>query len=199
VSPSRPPTYHLLGALLLLTGLLVSGPQALRDALAQSDARDPREIALFDEDAGKAATLFADEDGADDRARWVHRRWERDRDNEDVRVGPIITDNRVWVARDVSSAQAIYQDQADKQIDFPEAADMHRGPFKFPKKIELAVDESTALSACVDCNGLTGINLHQRVVVRKGNVVSVIYIFGREKIATADLVLFFVGKLVERM
>lgn len=189
------------GLLTLLAGLLLVnaqvGPFGAAIGYAQSADRDPREIATQDDEAGKAAILVADEDGSDDRSRWVHRRWERDRDNEDVRVGPIITDNHVWVAKDVAAAQAIFKDQAGKQLDFPESVDAHKGPFEW--KIEPLGDDVTALSACIDCNGAGGINLHQRVVVRKSNVVSVVYIFGRDKIATRELTKYFVTKTLERI
>ena len=188
---------RLLGLLALVAGLLAS--RAVGAALAQEPGWHPRDIAMFDEEAGKAATLTRDEEGSDDRSHWVHRRWERDRDSEDVGVGPIITHNTVWVAKDEAAARAIFREQAEKQKEFPESVDEHAGTFEW--KIDPIGDEVAALSACIKdaCNVDGAINLHQRVVVRKGRVVSVVYIFGRERRSTREATLYFVNKVVERM
>lgn len=184
---------NVLVVVAVLLGSIGSGAVAA----AQSADRDPREIAITDEEAGKATVLFADESGSDDRGRWVYRRWERDRDNEDVGVGPIITANRVWVARDVSAAQAIFRDEAGKNQEFPESVDKHEGPFEW--RIEPLGDEVAALSACDDCDKRGGINLHQRVVLRRGNVVGVVYLYGRERNTTRELTRYFVDRVLERI
>ena len=199
----RPPhartTGRLVGLLALLFSLLLSGPPGASIAAAQAD-RDPAEIAITTEEAGKEAYVMADEAGQDERSRWVHRRWGRDRDNEDVSVGPIFTDNYVWVARDVATAQAIFKEQAAKGKDFPQSdqsQDRHDGPLEF--NIQPIGDDVAAWSACTRdrCEGR--IDLHQLVLVRKGNIVTTMYIFGRERNTTQELVRWFVDRLLERM
>ena len=188
---------RLVRLLALLAVLVAGAPPAAGSALAQDAGPNPADIAVTNEEAGKSILSLVEKEGTDDAGRWVQRRWERDRDNEDVRIGPIITDNTVWVAKDVQAAQALFKDQAGKLRDFPEAADKHKGPYAW--EIEKRGDEIAALSACDDCEGKSGVNLHHRVVMRKGNVVTVMYIFGRESVATQGLATYFVERLAERM
>ena len=192
---------RLPGVAILVSSLLVGSPAVAGKALAQDAGRDPTSIAITNEEAGKATTIVADESGAGDRGSYAHRRWLRDRDSEDVGVGPIVTDNRVWVAPDVPTAQAIFREEVAKQKEFPESEDKHEGPFAFPIAPLAFGDEVMALSACIEngCDTRGGINLHERVVVRKGNVVSVVYLFGRERNTTPELTLFFVNRVLERI
>lgn len=190
-----------LGAASLIGALVMSSPASAGVALAQDAGRDPNLIVLTNEDAGKSTTVVSEASGAGDRGSYAHRRWLRDRDSEDVGVGPIITDNRVWVAPDVPTAQAIFREEVAKQKEFPESADKHEGPFAFPIAPLALGDEVMALSACIEngCDTRGGINLHERVVVRKDNVVSVVYLFGRERNTTPELTLFFVNRVLERI
>jgi hypothetical protein len=195
VSPRSLVANPLALVVALAAALLAVAPLAAPAALAQD--RNPADIATTMDEAGKDILSFVEEEGSDDYGRWVQRRWERDRDNEDARVGPVLTFNKVWVAKDVPAAEALFKEQAGKLREFPEAVDPARGPFAWD--IQPLGDQTAALSACVDCNDKGGLELHHRVVVRKGNVVGVMYIFGDEKVATQDLMLFFAGKLAERM
>lgn len=181
----------------LLAMLVAGAPMATGSAFAQDAGRNPADVAITNDEAGKSILSLVEKEGADDYGRWIQRRWERDRDNEDVRVGPIITDNTVWVAKDVQAAQALFNDQAGKMNDFPESVDKHNGPFAW--EIEKRGDEIAALSACDDCGQNGGINLHHRVVMRKGNVVTVLYIYGRESVATQEIATYFVERLAERL
>lgn len=193
----------LLALTAVMTSLATFHPFVAVPAAAQDDLRDPREIIITAEEAGKEATIAADEEGTDEFGRWAHRRWLRDRDNEDVRVGPIITDSKVWVTRDVETAKKLFRREADKNVEFPEREDYARSPFPFKvevgQKPEELADEAEALSACIDCDTKSGINLHQRVTIRKGATVATVYIFGRETVATPELAVWFVRKLSERM
>ena len=190
-------TSRLLRLVAALAILLAGAPLTAGKAVAQDTGRDPAEIAITNDEAGKSILSLVEKDGSDDYGRWLERRWERDRDNEDVRVGPIITHNKVWVARDVEAARSLFNEQVGKMQDFPEAWDKHKGPFAW--EIEQRGDEIAALSACDDCEGKSGVNLHHRVVMRKGNLVTVMYIFGRESVATQEIATYFVERLAERM
>jgi len=192
VSASR-----LVRLLALLAFLVAGAPSATSSALAQDAGRNPADVAITNDEAGKSILSLVEKEGDDDYGRWIQRRWERDRDNEDVRVGPIITDNTVWVAKDVQAAQALFKEQAGKLKDFPESVDKHKGPYAW--EIEKRGDEIAALSACDDCGQNGGINLHHRVVMRQGNVVTVLYIYGRESVATQGIATYFVERLAERL
>jgi hypothetical protein len=191
------PRVPVLGRLTswFLAALFVVAPLAGGTAVAQD--RHPADIATTMDEAGKDILSFVEEEGADDYGRWVQRRWERDRDNEDARVGPVVTFSKVWIAKDVAAAEALFKEQAGKLKEFPEAVDPARGPFAWD--IQTFGDQTAALSACVDCNDKGGLELHHRVVIRKGDVVGVLYTFGSDKVATQDLMLYFAGKLAERM
>src|SRR5215211_5727213 len=121
-----------LGAASLIGALAASSPAGAGIALAQDGGRDPNLIVLTNEDAGKSTVMVSEASGVGDRGSYAHRRWLRDRDSEDVGVGPIVTDNRVWVAPNVPTAQAIFREEVAKQKEFPESEDKHEGPFAFP-------------------------------------------------------------------
>ena len=184
--------------LLVFAAVIVAGAPAMPGAvLAQGGDRNPADIAITNEEAGKDILGLSEKEGTDANGRWLERRWERDRDNEDVRVGPIITHNIVWVAKDVQAAQAVFKDQVGKMKEFPESADKHNGPYAW--EIDKRGDEIAALSACEDCDDKGTLNLHHRVVMRKGNVVTVMYIYGRDEVATQGIAMFFVDRLAERL
>jgi hypothetical protein len=150
---------------------------------------DPRDFLLTAKEAGEAAKLTLETTGDTDLGRWARLRWERDRDNSDVRIGPSVLEQTVHVARDLAAARELFGRELGRQLEFPEAVDAHDGPFEFA--IAPVGDEVAALSACEDCLTKGTINLHHRVVVRKGPVVSVVYLYGREAVATQDLATWF--------
>jgi len=177
-----------------------------RPVAADDDLRDPREIATTDDEAGKQVTVEADEDGADEYGRWTHRRWSRDRESSDLHVGPVLIDNKVWVTPNLDTARAVYKIQVDKMREFPERdvnQDAAKGPFPFEVKLGLKpsdlAEDAAALSACVDCNVKTVIYLHRRIVLRRLNVVTVMYIFGRENVATPELAVWYAWQVSQRM
>jgi hypothetical protein len=192
---------------LVLLAMLPAGPSfPSARAFAQDGLRDPREIATTDDEAGKRQTVVADEDGTDEFGRWTHRRWIRDRESSDLHVRPVVTDNKVWVTPDVDTARKLFQIQVDKMRDFPERdvqQDAAKGPFPFevkegPLPKDFA-DEAAALSACVDCDVKTVILTHRRIVLRKGSIVEVMYIFGREDIATPEVAVWHAMMVADRM
>ena len=159
---------------------------------------DPRDYMIPDDAPGKDAVRKVSEDGTDSGARWSHIRWARDRETLDVRTGPIVVDNKVWVAKDVPTAQTIYKAEVAKQEKFPEVSPLDKLGGNFEFKIDKLGDEITALSACDDCNG-RNINLHQRVVLRKGTVVAVIYLYGRESVTKQEIAVWFTGQVANRL
>lgn len=169
-------------------GLAEAPPSARALAVAAS----PRDFLLTADDVGEAAELVLETDGVVDLGQWARQRWERDRDTSDVRIGPVVLDNTVYLARDVDAARELFGRQVSRQVEFPEAADAHAGPFEFA--IVPVGDEVAALSACENCLTDETINLHHRVVVRKGPVVSVVYLYGRERVATQDLATWFAAQ-----
>ena len=121
-------------------------------------------------------------------------------------MGPVILDNIVWVTKDVETAKKLFKVQSDKNTEMPEREvnrDAAKGPFPFVVKEgqmpkELAEDAS-AMSACVDCDVKTVILTHHRIVLRKGNVVTVVYIFGRDNVATPEVAIWHARQVADRM
>lgn len=209
MAPARRPLGRTLAAraLLVLAFLAAASPLALGGAAAQGELRDPREIVTSYDEAGKAAYIVKDEAGTDDNGRWAHRKWFRDRDNEDDRhVGPVVTASTVWVTKDVETAKRVFARQTELNKQFPEREDYARGPFDWafkgdgPQPKDFA-QEWSAASACVQnaCDTKGAIDTHRRVVIRKENIVGAVYIFGRDEVATPELAVWFAKKLAERM
>jgi hypothetical protein len=188
--PTLWPTLALLA--ILLTQVVLGGVQPVRAA-----GLVPREIAITDDEAGRQAARAIDKDGADDRSVWVDLRWERDRDGPDFNTGPATIENVVWVAKDISSAKAIYQEQSAKNENFPEAFFAHKGPYPLP--ISGIGDEVSGMSACLDCNAKDDIFLHHRVTVRRGVVVFTLYLYGNEITAPQSLMTWFATQVATRI
>jgi len=193
---------HLVALFAVAAGLVVGGPIGGTTALAQGDLRDPREIALSDDEGGgKESWVQMDEDGRDDRSRWVVRRWERDQEDS-ASVGPIVTHNKVWVAKDVETAKAIFREEESKQRQFPEKINPADGLYEFEGKVEgIPYEELSMLSACVrdHCDDPGRKDRHHRLVARKGNVVALLYLYGREHANKPELIVYFLGKNLERV
>ena len=187
----------VMAAQLSTTQVAFSLVEAPPPAWVLAVATSPRDFLLTADEAGEAAELVTETDGVVDLGQWARRRWERDRDTSDVRIGPVVLDNTVYLARDVDAARELFGRQVSRQVDFPEATDAHVGPFEFA--IVPVGDEVAGLSACEDCLADETINLHHRVVVRKGPVVSVVYLYGRERVATQDLATWFAVQAASRV
>lgn len=160
-------------------------------------AASPRDFLLAPEDAGEAAELVLETEGPIDLGQWARQRWERDRETSDARIGPVVLDNTVYVTHDLDAARELFGRQVAQHVEFPEAVDPHAGPFEFA--IAPVGDEVAALSACEDCLTNEPINLHHRIVVRKGPVVSVVYLYGREATATQELATWFAAQAAARV
>jgi hypothetical protein len=186
-------------AALLITGLL--SPLFALPAWAQPPVRDPRDFALTEEEGGGKDVIRAkDEDCSDDRARCVHIRWERDYET-DAGVGPLITVNKVWVAKDLDNARAIYRDEERRQKEMPERIDPADGPFPWKADRDPPAEEWNGFNACIKdrCETTGRLDIHRRMVARNQNVVSTIYIFGRERTTTPELLVYFTGRVMNRV
>src|SRR5215207_5363459 len=203
-------------ATFLSTGPFVGVPTAR----AQTDSIDPLALLLTAEDAGADATQVRETQGEDGQSRWARRRWEREEASQEGSSGskqrekgaapssqniessygtsgPLVLENAVYVARDLSTARQVYTNEVGKQPKFPEATNRLTGAFPFP--MTPLGDESSALSACNDCMAKDEIYVHRRSVIRKGPVVTVVYTYGNDKVITEDLATWFAGQAVSRI
>ena len=164
--------------------------------IARAAGLTPREIAITDDEAGRQAARAVDKDGEDGRPVWVQLRWERDQESADATTGPATVENAVWVAKDLSSARAIYQEQAALNKDFPEAFYGRKGTYPFT--ISKIGEEGAGISACErSCNAGGEIYVHKRLVSRVANVVSVVYLRGlSHEEGTSDWHARYFGDLV---
>jgi len=181
----------ILAAIVLALHLLGPAPAAFAQDI------DPRYLAVTDDEAGKQATRTVDQQGQDDRAAWVRLQWERNIENADSLTGPWTVHNSVWVARDFSTARAIYKEQSDKNKSFPEAFFARGGTFPLP--LPGVGTQSSGLSACFDCNVKDEIFLHHRAVVRWGIAVHVLYLYGPDLHVPADLLRWYLSQLQARI
>jgi hypothetical protein len=141
-------------------------------------SRQPAEIGLHIQEAGKQATEVFSRTGADDRGSWYEARFEQGQEAFSQRLGPVIVYNKVFVATSNANARAIFLENAVR--DLPEATEVHGAIFDEPKTKTFG-NESYAIGACNDdCTGARSDTLHERLVYRWGNVVVILYIWGRE-------------------
>jgi hypothetical protein len=183
--------------ILLATALLALQLVLVPARAVVADGIDPRYLAVTDDEAGKQATRTLNEEGSDNRAAWVRLQWERNTEGPDALTGPWTVHSSVWVAPDFVTARAIFKEQADKNKSFPEAYFARGGTFPLP--LPGVGTESAGLSACLDCNAKDEIFLHHRAVVRWGVVVHVLYLYGPDKVAPADLLRWYLSQLGARI
>jgi hypothetical protein len=157
----------------------------------------PREIAITDDEAGRQAARAIDKDGQDGRSVWVQIRWERDQDSADATTGPATIENVVYVTKDLSSARALFNEQAAKNKDFPEAFYGHKGAFPFP--ITGIGDEVSGQSACLDCTAKDELRLHHRVTFRRGVVVATLYLYGAQSTTPQSLMTWYATQAANRV
>ncbi|MFN0071796.1 MAG: hypothetical protein ACKVVP_09950 [Chloroflexota bacterium] len=150
----------------------------------------PMEIVLKLPDAGKEAVQYRSEEGADAKSRWARNRFERrDDSGSSDSLGPRVIDHTIHVTATVEQAKQLFKDEAAKNDRFPEQAarDARKGTFKWDLKN--LVEQTAAISACNDCSGSEQLMLHHRVVQQRANVVSVIYVYGRDQRKGGDEIL----------
>jgi hypothetical protein len=177
----------------------------LTGTIATAQSTDPTEIVTFFDEAGKQAQTVVDDAGADQYGDWAHRRWTRDIDNSDKYVGPVVTDSKVWVAKDIATAMKLFKVQADLNAKMPERDIDANGPFPWvikegPQPKDFS-DESAAASACRHnaCEEPGKVFTHRRVVIRVDRYVATVYLYGRDETAAPELATWFARKMSERM
>jgi hypothetical protein len=139
-------------------------------------AGDPKGKIFGIDDAGKEAGQVLGEEGSDTYGNWARSRFERVRDSAASRLGPYVIDTKVWVARDVEAAKALFKEQAGIK-NFPE----RMGADGFT-----AMNQNTNLANYADeTGGVAGywdndtVYHHYRIAMRKDDKVAVIYLYGR--------------------
>src|SRR5215213_4957369 len=103
------PTLTRFTLTLLAAGFLVFGGRSVAGA---QGAPNPVDLLLTADDAGKTAVLVRSSDGRDERGAWARQRWERDRESLDVRTGPIVIDQMVFVASGAGAAASVFAEEA---------------------------------------------------------------------------------------
>jgi hypothetical protein len=139
---------------------------------------DPKQAVLRPEDAGKEATQYINEEGSDKYGPFARTRFERDRTTSASTLGPNVMDSKVWIAKDVNAAKALFKEQA-AITNFPERKEKVDGPVEKVKPT--AYGEDFSFSAGFYQDGDNKVWQHYRFEMRVGNVVSVLYLFGREE------------------
>jgi hypothetical protein len=139
---------------------------------------DPKQAVLKIEDAGKEATQYISEEGTDKYGPHARTRFERDRSNGSSDLGPNVIDSKVWVAKDVESAKALFKEQAAIK-NFPERKETAEGSVEKIKPTSYG--EEFSFTSAFFQNPDNKIFQHYRFVMRVGNVVSVLYLFGKEE------------------
>jgi hypothetical protein len=137
---------------------------------------DPKQAILTIADAGKEATQYISDEGTDKYGKFARNRFERDRSNGASALGPNVIDNKVWVAKDIESAKALFKEQAAIK-NFPERKEAVQGPVEKIKPTSYGEEFSVTTGFFQDDK----IWQHYRFVIRQGNVVAVVYLFGREE------------------
>jgi hypothetical protein len=159
--------------------------------------RAPQQISLVIKDAGPQAVEMFRNNGSDDRSSWTEVRFERGEETLDLKLGPNTIYNKVFVARSAEDARAIYKQHAVRQL--PEAT-QKRGPVFEEDKTKRFGNESYAVGACNDdCGGADSEMLHERLVYRWGNVVVILYTWGREDQSNPESIGAYAATVAGRM
>ncbi|MGE3270367.1 MAG: hypothetical protein AB7P40_16560 [Chloroflexota bacterium] len=136
---------------------------------------DPKQAVLTMADAGKEATQYISDEGTDKYGKFARTRYERDRSNGASDLGPNVMDSKVWVAKDLESAKALFKEQSGIK-NFPERKEGVQGPVEKIKPTAYGEEFSFTAGYFQEDK----IWQHWRMVMRQGNVVAVVYLFGRE-------------------
>ena len=142
-------------------------------------ATDPKQVVLKIGDAGKEATQYLSEEGSDKYGPWARTRFERDRSNGASALGPNVMDTKAWITKDVETAKTLFKEQAAVK-NFPERTEEAKGNVDKVKPPAFG-EEFSFVTAFYEDTKNDKIYQHYRFVMRVGNIVSVIYLFGREE------------------
>jgi hypothetical protein len=139
---------------------------------------DPRTVVLTLDDAGKEATQYINDEGSDKFGKWVRTRFERDRTKSASTLGPNVMDSKAWVAKDLETAKGLFKEQAAVK-NFPERKEPAVGSVEKIKPTSYGEEFSFVSAYYQDDDDKVW--QHYRFAMRVGNVVSVLYLFGREE------------------
>jgi hypothetical protein len=137
---------------------------------------DPRQAVLTAADAGKEATEYKNEDGSDKWGKFSNTRFERDRSTGASSLGPNVMESKVWVTKDAETAKQLFKEQAAVK-NFPERKEGVKGPVEKIKPASYGEEFAFIGGFWQD----EKVWQHWRFVVRQGNAVAVVYLFGREE------------------
>jgi len=129
-------------------------------------------------DVGKEATPYKDESGTDKYGKWALTRFERDRSNGASALGPNVMHSKVWVAKDLETAKGLFKDESAKK-GFPERTESAQGTVEKIKPTKFG--EEFSFDSAFYQDGDDKVWQHYRFVMRVGNVVAVVYLYGREE------------------
>ncbi len=136
---------------------------------------DPWQVVLKLEDAGKEATQYISDEGTDKHGKFARTRYERDRSNGASTLGPNVIDSKVWITKDAEAAKALFKEQAAIK-NFPERKEGVTGMVEKIKPASYGEEFAYVGGYWQD----EKVWQHHRFVIRQGNLVSVVYLFGRE-------------------
>jgi hypothetical protein len=157
----------------------------------------PRQVALTVGELGKQINTALDREGSDDRSSWVEGKFKRPPETVTARLGPLLIYDKVWVANSVDQAWEIYSAQA--QPGFPEAEGDVGTDFAMENMPGFG-NETFGWTACNEtCNTEKFNRLHQRLVWRNGNVVVVLYMWGRDDASTVNFIGYVAGQMNKRI
>jgi hypothetical protein len=148
--------------------------------------RPPEQIGIHIDELGKQINEIFSRTGSDGRSRWYEARFERDQETISQRLGATIVYNKVFVANSNADARDIFQESSVD--DFPEATEKRGPTFPEPKTKPVGNDWYSVGACNDDCNGAQSQYLHERIVLRWGNVVAIIYTWGREDQSNPDYI-----------
>ena len=136
---------------------------------------DPHTVVLTLADAGKEATQFINEEGTDKYGKWARTRFERDRSNGASALGPNVMDSKVWVGKDVETAKTLFKEQAAIK-NFPERTEKVQGLIEKLSPTKYGEEFAYVGGFLVDDK----VWQHHRFAYRVGNIMAVVYLYGRE-------------------
>jgi hypothetical protein len=144
----------------------------------------PEQIGFHVPELGPEITAMFERTGSDARSRWYEANFQRSPETLTQRLGPMTIYNMVFVANSSADARAIFQENAINAL--PQATEK-RGPIFPEPKTKPVGNDFHSIGACNDdCSGAQSEFLHERVVLRWGNVVAIIYTWGHESQSNPD-------------
>jgi hypothetical protein len=170
-----------------------TGPRP--DVMAENIS--PQQIALSAAELGKEIDTVGQQEGSDERGPWYWSRYKRTREKETAHIGPLDIYSKVWVARDIESANQIFDEEARPGM--PEAHETVG--VNFPMEPLPGVgNQNFGWSACNEnCMTTKFRYLHHRYVLRVGNVVMVLYTWGGNQDNSINQVGFYAQSMRDRI